>query len=633
MRTINNLFEGSVRKYADNIFLYEKIAGKFQGSTYKQVHEQVLMFCAGLYQAGLRKGDRVALLAEGRNKWVISELALLKLGIINVPLSVKLSEPNDLKFRLSHSGARMIIASGRQAGKINEISHELNELEKIILMDDITNKTEKHILFEEVIKKGKSFLNTNFEEIEAYSASIEENDVANICYTSGTTADPKGIMLTHRNYTANVEQARSLINVPAWYTTLLILPWDHAFAHTAGVYTLMQSGASLAAVELGQSPAETLRNIPKNIKEIKPVFLLSVPALAKNFRKNIEKGIREKGKVIGAIYKSGLKLAYWYNGIGWNSGKGLKVLFKPLYSLYDAILFKKIREGFGGRLKFFIGGGALLDIELQKYFYAIGMPMFQGYGLTEAAPIISANFYGKHKMGASGAIVSDLDVKICDEDGNTLPVGEKGEIVVKGENVMVGYWKNEAATKETIKNGWLHTGDLGFLDKEGFLYVLGRFKSLLIADDGEKYSPEGIEESITDNSDIIDQCMLYNNQNPYTVALICPNKEALNRYLKSVNLDLNSEEGLKEAAKLIEKEIAEYRAGGKYHKSFPDRWLPSAIGILQEGFTEENQLLNSTLKMVRGKVIERYQDRIIYLYTSEAKNICNTKNIEALGNL
>ena len=368
--------------------------------------------------------------------------------------------------------------------------------------------------------------------------SIGPDDYVNISYTSGTTADPKAIILSHRNYTANIEQTLTLMDVPEWWTTLLILPWDHSFAHTVGIYIMMATGASLAAVQSGKSYLDSLKHIPENIREIKPVFLLSAPALAKNFRKGIEKGIKDKGKLIEKLFRHALKIAYTYNGIGWDKGKGFRIFLKPLYKLYDVILFRKIRASFGGRLKFFFGGAALLDIELQKFFSAIGIPMLQGYGLSEASPVISGNVEKRYKLGSSGFLVKNLDLKICDEDGNELAVGKKGEIVIRGENVMKGYWKNERATRETIRDGWLYTGDMGYMDEDGFLYVLGRFKSLLISDDGEKYSPEGIEETITDRSPYIDQMMLYNNQNKYTSALLVPNREALARWAKSKNIDL-----------------------------------------------------------------------------------------------
>jgi long-chain acyl-CoA synthetase len=460
--------------------------------------------------------------------------------------------------------------------------------------------------------------------------SVGPDDYANICYTSGTTADPKGIILSHRNYTANIEQTLTLMDVPEWWTTLLILPWDHSFAHTVGIYIMMAVGASLAAVQSGKSYLDSLKNIPVNIKEVRPVFMFSAPALAKNFRKGIEKGIREKGPVVEKLFNHALKIAYSYNGIGWDKGKGMRIFLKPLYKLYDIILFKKIRENFGGRLKFFFGGAALLDIELQKFFSAIGVPMLQGYGLTEASPVISGNMEKRHKFGSSGFLVKNLDLKICDEEGNELAVGKKGEIVIRGENVMKGYWKNEKATSEAIRDGWLHTGDMGYMDEDGFLFVIGRFKSLLISDDGEKYSPEGIEETITYRSNLIEQMMLYNNQNKYTSALMVPNAEACKAWAKSNNIDLVGPKGPEAVLNEIESVINQYKQGGIHDDMFPSRWLPSSIAILDEPFSSDNKLINSLGKLVRAKVVDRHKDRIDYLYTPEGKSIVNQKNLAAI---
>ncbi len=209
---------------------------------------------------------------------------------------------------------------------------------------------------------------------------------------------------------------------------------------------------------------------------------------------------------------------------------------------------------------------------------------------------------------------------------------EKGEIVIKGENVMAGYYKNEKATAETIKDGWLHTGDMGYMDKDGFLYVVGRFKSLLISSDGEKYSPEGIEEALVENSYFIDQVVLHNNQNPYTTALVVPNKEALKRYVhrKQPELSWDSPEAKSLALTKLQREINEYRKGGKHQGMFPERWLPAAVAVLPEPFTEQNGLVNSTMKVIRGKVEERYADRITALYEPNGKEIDNQANREAL---
>ena len=624
-RTLPQLFEDSVAKYPNNTLMWEKKGDSYKGTIYREMQTLVYQFAAGLLHLGINKGDRLALISEGRNDWVVSELGILFTGAINVPLSVKIDELSDLKFRLAHSGCRAVIVSGVQVHKVRAIKNDLPELTKIILLDG-EPQAEEEMAFRILLDAGRNYLAENKNVFETRWKSINENDPANICYTSGTTADPKGIILTHRNYTANVEQSSKLLPIPEWYCSLLILPWDHAFAHTAGIYTLMRNGASMASVKLGKTPVETLKNIPINIKETRPAFLLSVPSLAKNFRKNIEKGIREKGEGIEKLFHKAINLAYAYNGIGWDRGTNATVATKLQLKLYDVLIFRKIRKNFGGRLEFFIGGGALLDIELQRFFYAIGIPMFQGYGLTEAAPVISANVPRKHKLGSSGYIVPDLAVKICDDTGNELPIGQQGEIVVKGENVMVGYWKNEKSTGETIRDGWLYSGDLGYVDKDGFLYVLGRAKSLLIGHDGEKYSPEGIEEAIVGNSQFIDQGMLHNNQSIYTVALIVPNKDNVLKYLNNQHLSPKDTVAQDKVLKLIETELAEYKIGGKYAGEFPERWLPAAIAVLGEGFTEQNHFLNSTLKMVRGKITAFYKDRIDFLFTAEGKDICNHQN-------
>ncbi len=633
MKTINQLFAESVALFGENVFLWEKKQGYYTSTTYNETQKLVYQLAAGLINAGIEKGDRIALLSEGRNEWAIGELAILHAGAVNVPLSVKLDELSELKFRLEHSGCKMVMVSQFHVEKIRKIKSELPQLETIILFDQAEKFDNNEIWVEELCQSGKKYLEENKEAFDARWKSIQGNDFANISYTSGTTADPKGIILTHRNYTANVEQAATLMKIPPHYVTLLILPWDHSFGHTAGIYSFMFKGASIASVERGNTPAAALKNIPINIKEIKPHVLMSVPALAKNFKKNIEKGIRDKGKLTELLFKLALKIAYAYNNDGFNKGKGIQALNKPLVSLFDKILFSKIRQGFGGNLRLFIGGGALLDIEIQRFFYAIGIPMMQGYGLSEASPIISSNAVIKHKLGSSGFLVDPLELKICDNEGNALPVGEKGEIVIKGENVMRGYWKNEKSTAEVIKDSWFYTGDMGYMDTDGFLYVMGRFKSLLIANDGEKYSPEGIEEALINQSSLIDQCMLYNNQSAYTVGLVVPSKEALRLELFHLNIQSTTPEGNEMALKLIQKEIDQYKDGGKHAGMFPSRWIPTAIAVLDEDFNEKNHLLNSTMKLVRGKVVEYHKARIDYLFESEAKNIINEKNKSSIKKL
>ena len=630
-KTLVDLFEESVRLYPNNTFLLEKREAKFEPTTYAEVKTLVYRLGAGLQALGVKKGDSMALLSEGRNAWIISELAMFYAGAMNVPLSIKLEESNDLLFRLIHGDVKYIMVSRTQLKKVRAIKDQLPEVKYIIVLDDIEDYQEREISYSRVMSLGDEFLNTHtIEEFLAVGKSIQNDDIATITYTSGTTADPKGVVLTHRNYTANVEQSLTLVHIDQTWRTLIILPLDHCFAHVVGFYIMMSRGATVATTQVGRTPMETLKNIPLNIREVKPHFILSVPALAKTFKKNIEQGIRAKGNTTVKLFNIGLRLTQIYYGDSNLDSKGLRLFLKPLVSLFDKIIFSKVRENFGGELRFFIGGGALLDKDLQKFYVGIGIPMFQGYGLSEATPVISSNGPELYRFGSSGILVKPIELKICDSEGRELPLGEMGEIVVKGENVMKGYWKNPEATAETVRDGYLYTGDLGYMTKEGLLYVKGRFKSLLISSDGEKYSPEGIEEALVEKSKYIDQVMLYNNQSPFTTALIVPNREALKRKLEHSNLALDSEEGRRAAVKKLEEELAKYRKGGEFEGMFPERWLPSAFAVLAEPFTEQNQMINSTMKMVRGKIEKAYAARLDYMYTAEGKQPQNQQNLDAL---
>ncbi|MDR1336938.1 MAG: AMP-binding protein, partial [Tannerella sp.] len=624
--------ETSVRKYGKNPFLWEKKTVRFEPLTYEEARRQVHRTAAGLMQLGVRAGDRVALLSEGRSDWVTAELGILHAGAVNVPLSVKLEETNDLLFRLRHSGTEYIITSGAQLRKIRQIIRDLPAVRHIIVLDALDAYDGKEIPFQNLLAGGDRFLEANPGSVTARSRAVEGHDLANISYTSGTTADPKGVMLSHRNYTANVEQCMSLVSLTPGDSNLIVIPLDHCFGHVVGFYTFMAFGAGVATVQAGKTPIESLKNIPLNIREFQPTIMMSVPALAKNFRKNIETTVRKKGKRAERLFRKALKTAYGYNREGHNRG-GIAMLHKRiLLAVYDRLIFSKVRSAMGGKMKFFIGGGALLDIELQRFFYAIGIPMYQGYGLSEATPVISSNTPERHKLGSSGVPVKNLELKILDAEGRELPAGEKGEIAVRGENVMAGYWKNPEATRDAVRDGWLYTGDLGHLDSDGFLYVSGRFKSLLISSDGEKYSPEGIEEGLCDSTKYLEQMMLYNNQDPYTVALAVPDVAQLKRYVERIRpgLDWNTREAKELALKKIREIIDRYRSGGVHAGEYPERWLPSAIAVLPEPFTEQNHLLNSSLKMVRGKIEERYRDRLEYLYTPEGKNILNDRNLFSL---
>jgi len=632
--TIVQFVEHYCEKYAENTFLREKVNGVWTETTFKQTKAEAYRVAAGLMSLGIEKGDKVAFLSEGRNLWVITELGILYTGAVNVPLSIGLAE-NELLFRIQHSEARFVVVSRNHLQKVHNILAQCPAVEKVIVLDELEAYAENEICITKVMEAGDAFLAEKAAELTARSESILPDDYATISYTSGTTADPKGILLTHRNYTANVEQAATVIRIPSDYVMLIILPLDHCFAHVAGFYIMMYSGASIATVPAGKNSMEMLRNIPQTIKEVRPHVMLSVPALSKNFKKGIENGIKKKSPFVQNLYNFGVKNAIAYNKEVYNAGGICNVWRKPVMALIDKIVFSAVRtSGFGGRLKFFVGGGALLDIDLQRYYYAIGVPIYQGYGLSEATPIICANSPVRYVMGSSGRLVQPMECKICDSDGNEVENGVLGEIVVKGENVMAGYWKNPKSTSETVVEGWLHTGDMGYKWPEdpSMLYVVGRFKALLISSDGEKYSPELMEESYVESSKYIDGAVLHNNQDPYTVLLMVPNKDALKDYVKKEfpGLDVESVEAKTKMLEKLQSEVNMFRKGGSHAGQFPEKWLPAAVCVLPEPFTAANGQLNSTSKVVRRKVEEAATERMALAYTPEGKNIVNELNLQSL---
>lgn len=618
--TIIDFVNEYVDKYQNDTYLREKVDGVWTETSFIKTRDEARLIAAGFMSLGLNKGDKVSLLAEARPMWVIAEFGILFAGGVDVPLSYKLESDYDLTFRINHSDSRFIVASEMEIEKVRRVIAQCPAIEKVIVMDDIPLQ-EGEIYLKDVREAGVKFIEEHPGELEARMASVGPDDYANISYTSGTTADPKGILLTHRNYTANVAQGASVINIDRGDIMLIILPMDHCFAHVAGLYTMMSYGGSIATVP-GKTPQAQLRNILPTMKEIKPQVMLTVPAISRSFKKAIENGVKAKGKTTEKLYNIALKNARAYYKDYYNQG-GAQFWRKPLVKLFDKIIFSKIRETFGGKMKFCVGGGALLDIELQRYFCAIGMPTFQGYGLSEATPIICSNAPGFARFGSSGRIVSPMECTIRDDENRILPNGQTGEIVIKGENVMAGYWKNPEATAETIVDGWLHTGDRGYICKEDprYLYVTGRFKSLLISSDGEKYSPEGYEDNLAVVSKYIDNVILHNNQSPYTIVLVVPNKEALRA----------AAPGDKEAQlRLIQADVDSYRKGGIRAGQFPEKWLPTAIVVCEEPFTEKNGLVNSTGKVVRGKVEKHFEKRIEYAYTPEGKQLINPQNMVAL---
>jgi long-chain acyl-CoA synthetase len=530
-RTVIGMLHYASETFGDRPYLCVKGDKGYNQKSYKETEARV--FAASLLGLGFERNSKVAILSEGSANWVVGEYGTLIAGCISVPLSVKLML-EEVFFRLNHSESRALLVSKNNIGKVLAMLDKVkNRRFCLIYLDDdeetLKQAAAQHNLkqgkdlfaFSRLVEEGKKVYEKKKGMIEAIEEEIGEEDVVTISYTSGTTGNPKGIMLTNKNYYSNCSDAVNMFDVPPDYSTLLLLPCDHSFAHTVGLYAALLRGITLYFVDSRGGGVAALRNIPINLKEASPVFLLTVPALSGNFVKKIAAGIEEKGKLLFCIFKAGMRAGLRFYGDCFRKPPLFRRIVNfPMYKFADLLIFKKVRSMFGSRIEFCVGGGAFLDIKQQEFFKSLGVPVSQGYGLTEAAPVISSNTPKLHRLGTSGKTAPSVTCRIVKEKGGDAAVGEKGQVVIRGENVMKGYFKNEEATKEALRDGWLYTGDLGHLDEDGFLCVVGREKALLISEDGEKYSPEEIEEAIISTSDLVSQVMIYNDHRRYTSALV-----------------------------------------------------------------------------------------------------------------
>lgn len=640
-RTVLEMLHTAAQAYANVPYTHEKDDKGWVKKTFSDVESESGHIACFLLKNGIEKNDKIAILSEGRIAWVTGEYGILKAGAISVPLSIKLL-PEEVLFRLNHSGAKGILISRNTFEKIAPVWDKIqqsgfmlyyldNDLESLRkdALDFGIDIDKSAVTFHKMLEEGKA---TCFENPELLKNSLEnvgEQDVVTISYTSGTTGNPKGIMLTQLNYYANSNDAMDFFQLGEGLKTLIILPLDHSFAHTVGIYISLLKGIGIYFVDARGGSVNTLKNIPINLKEVSPDFLLTVPALTSNFMKKITDAMKEKGGFIEWLFNAGMNAGIKINRDGFRKADFMTKLtgFIP-YKLANALIFRKVRAIFGGKLQFCVGGGALLDIKQQRFFYTLGVPIYQGYGLTEATPIISANAVHTHKLGSSGKVLPGITCKIVDSDRKELPKGEKGEIAILGNNVMAGYYKNEKASLEVLDNGWLYTGDMGYIDQDDFLIVVGREKALLISEDGEKYSPEEIEEAIVNCSSLVNQVMVYNDHKKFTTAIVTLDVPNVKKLVREHHIS-DPEVLMKE----IKQSFYQFRNEDDYLNKFPEKWIPAVFRIVEEPFTEENKMINSTLKMVRHKIVEAYLDMINEMYDNGRSMIVCPKNEETVKKL
>lgn len=610
--TLTELFLNVTKKYrgSDKAAFARKPASNqpYQTITWDKVWADAGAMAAYLVENDIRKGDHVALLSENRYEWVIVDLALQLVGAINVSLYATLPA-DQCHYILKDAEAKLFfVSTGIQLKKALAVFDDCPGLKKVIAFDQpkVANYTEADFvhLFDDVMKSGVELQPIHQKELKTRSSSIKPDDISTLIYTSGTTGKPKGAMLSHRNIVSNVKAAHRHLHIDENDRCLSFLPLCHSFERTAGYYAMMAGGAEIYY-------AEGIDTVAKNMVEAKPTIVISVPRLFEKIyaitTKKIEKGPAFKKVIFDWALETGRKY-----------GEGHRGLITPQKKAADKLVFNQLKERTGGRIRFFVSGGAALPAEIGWFFKAIGLNIVEGYGLTETSPIMTANKYGDEKIGTVGSVLEGVTVGIqrlndnkiiCEVSGENYPTdatSEEGEILCKGPNLMVGYWKNEEATSEMIDpEGWLHTGDVGRFTG-GNLQITDRIKHMIVNAGGKNIYPAPIEELFITNK-WIEQIMVVGEKQPYMAALIVPDFDALEALAKENDIKYGSKQELinnDEVQNLYKKELRKYAGDMASHEKIRD------FRLITNEFTIETGELTPTLKIKRRVVEEKYADLI-----------------------
>ncbi len=575
-------------------FMFYKFTDNYEGITYAKFKRETENFALGLISLGVAVGDKIALISENRPEWVYSDMAVLSLGAINVPLFPSFT-PETIAFVLENSESKGVIVSNKMLlNKILKVKSNLTRLKFIIVINekDITEDSEKINSFKQVQEKGEALNNKRPGLLNDQIRKIDENDVCTIIYTSGTTGEPKGVVLTHRNIMSNVHAALQVFPITENDIWLSYLPLCHTYERMAGYYAAFTAGSVVYY-------AESIETVPKNLLEARPTIMTSVPRLFERFYSKVIKNVESQSPAKQKIFYKAIDTGKEYvraKKLGKNP-IGLSIKNK----LFDKLVFKKIRERTGGRLRFFVSGGAALAAGLGEFFEVLGITILEGYGLTESSPVISGNRTDDYKFGTVGKPLPGVEVKIAPD----------GEILAKGPNIMQGYYKNKKETDVVLKDGWLHTGDIGRFDSDGFLMITDRKKHLIKTSSGKYVAPAPIE-TLFQSSKYIDQFVLIGDRRTYLSALIVPDFESLREYADTHNIPYNRVEDLtnkQEIYELIEKEMnVIQRKLANYEKV-------RKFTILDHSFSLENGEITPSLKIRRQYVEERYKPLIEAMYS------------------
>ncbi len=580
-------YKGQPKKFP----VARKANGTYTPVSYDSLSDDVSALAAFLKHKGIEAKDRVAILSENRPGWYLSDMAILSIGAVDVPLYPSLP-PNQIEYILKDSGTRAVIVSNMlQLGKMLSIWQNLPDLEFIVAMNRLDEKVEGVTELSDAKKTGRAILDSSPDYV-SYTM-VKPDDTATIIYTSGTTGLPKGVMLTHRNICENVKSCSTIIQLDQSDRGLSFLPLSHAYERTGGYYLLFACGAQIYL-------AESVETVSLNITEAKPTIIFTVPRLFDRIKANILKQIENESPAKQKIFN-------WAHATGIEYHKKLltgkpSAILSMKHAIADKLVYSKIRGKFGGHLRYFVSGGAALPQKVGEFFQALGITILEGYGLTETSPVTNVNRPEKIKFGTVGPVIDNV----------TVTIDSDGEVLFRGPNIMKGYWNDEESTREVIYDGWFHTGDIGELDEDGYLKITDRKKHIIVTSGGKNIAPLPIEQMIAENK-YVDQVMVVGEKKPFLVALIVPNFSELESFADEQQISAAARNDLiehKQIRKIYEsllRNISRQLAAHEKVRKFL---------LMKEPFTIENGYMTPTLKLKRKAISKTFEKEIDSLFSS-----------------
>ncbi|NUN10709.1 MAG: long-chain fatty acid--CoA ligase [Ignavibacteriaceae bacterium] len=595
-KTIPDLFTYLTLEYSKTVtrpLLRHKVNNQWTDVSYAQFKDETVSFARGLAELGVKRNDKVSIISENRPEWVYSDMAILGLGGIDVPLYPSLTA-DSVEFIVNNSDSVGIIVSNKlQLTKVLKIRANCRHMRFIVVLNEKDKPAgEKDVYtFAEVQEMGKRSSTYTDEYVWENARLANENDLCTIIYTSGTTGEPKGVMLTHKNIISNVNSA--LLSFPMYPEDIFLsfLPLCHIFERMGGYYTAFASGGQICY-------AQSIETVAQDLQDIKPTIMTSVPRLFERIHSKIMKNVQSQPEKKQKIFNWALKVGSQYTQA--RKAGDIPLGLRLQYKLADKLVYGKIRARTGGRIKFFVSGGAALPRELGEFFEIFGVLIIEGYGLTESSPVLCANRMDDYKFGTVGKPFPNVEIKIAPD----------GEILARGPNIMQGYYKNKKETDDTVKDGWLHTGDIGVFDAEGHLMITDRKKHLFKTSGGKYIAPTPIENMFL-ASTYIDQFVLIGDRRMFLSALIVPDFEALKEYADSRNIPYKDNDDLvksKEIYDLLETELV------KFQRNIANYERVRKFALLDKPFSIESGEMTPSLKLKRKVIEERYRELIEGMY-------------------